>query len=301
MIKSKFYDTFLYSGESDLFNLRYKYLRNQIDYFVVIEGEVDFQNHYKGFNFFNEIDKYVDKSKIIYHQIKEEELLTYNTPSKKEFFSRNSIKSVLKKNGVEDDDIIIISDIDEIPNFEIIEDFDENRIYYLEQLFLYFYINYVNVTSPFWSSAFISKYSNIKDLDLNEIRFSNLKNSCIIKNAGWHFSYLGGVNTVFEKLNKLADNVHLFNYMSIKEVEMKINKGVDLFNRDLEWGCLKLDDIKKWNIFPLLNVDKYFLQNKLLQRKSLRIKFNIFLISINKKVFSFIISKLYKLRKNYTV
>ena len=132
----KIYDCFLYFDEDFLVDIRFNILNEFVDYFVIIEGSKTWQNNYKGFNF--DISKFQKfKDKIIY--LKAETLPEGENPWLRENFQRNYIFEGIK--SANDNDIIIISDLDEIPNPEKIKLFNKKKYAVFKQKHFYYKIN----------------------------------------------------------------------------------------------------------------------------------------------------------------
>ena len=76
----------------------------------------------------------------------------------------------------------------------------------------------------------------------------------IINDAGWHFSFLKDPSSI--KKRKIISYSHQeFNkeeFTNLKNIELKIKKGEDLFNRNIKYKAIKVDES-----FP-----KYILENK---------------------------------------
>ena len=107
----KIYDCFSYLDEDFLLSLRLKILDNYVDYFVIIEGDKTWQNNTKKLNF--DIEKFKEfKKKIIYIPITD--MPDGDNPYLRENFQRNAINRGLI--DAKNDDLIIISDLDEIPD-----------------------------------------------------------------------------------------------------------------------------------------------------------------------------------------
>ena len=107
----KIFDCFSYLDEDMLLDIRLNILDKYVDYFVIIEGNKTWKNNSKNFNF--DINKFKNfKNKIIYIPI--DDLPDGNDPYLRENFQRNCILRGIKK--ANDNDFIIISDLDEIPN-----------------------------------------------------------------------------------------------------------------------------------------------------------------------------------------
>ena len=121
-------DAFTYFNEKELVELRLKYLNSIVDYFVVIESNITFTGKEKKWNFPEVLKNNLKEfsHKIQYHQlnikleeIKNEESWIIDNIKGDDFwrienFQRNYIKKACK--NFSDDDILIISDLDEIPD-----------------------------------------------------------------------------------------------------------------------------------------------------------------------------------------
>ena len=107
----KIYDCFSYWDEDLLLDTRLNILNEYVDHFVIVEGNKTWQNNPKKLRFnLDNFQKF--KNKIIYIPV--EDLPEGDDPYKRENHQRNAISRGLK--NASDDDIIIISDLDEIPN-----------------------------------------------------------------------------------------------------------------------------------------------------------------------------------------
>ena len=115
----KIFDCVTYLDEDLLLDLRFNILNDYVDYFLVVESNKTWQNNNKKFNF--EINKFSKfNQKIIY--IKVENMPHGENPWLRENFQRNSISRGISTAA--DEDLIIISDADEIPNPKKIHEFN---------------------------------------------------------------------------------------------------------------------------------------------------------------------------------
>ena len=77
-----------------------------------------------------------------------------------------------------------------------------------------------------------------------------------IENAGWHFSYLGGVERIIKKLESFAHTEYnKEEFKDPKKIEEAISSGRDILGRDFHYKFIAIDDT-----FPkylLTNMDKY--------------------------------------------
>jgi len=119
----RIYDCFSYWDEDLLLDLRLNILNEYVDYFVIIEGNKTWQNNLKKFRFnIKKFEKF--EKKIIYIQVKD--MPDGQNPYLRENFQRNAINRGLE--GAREDDLIIISDLDEIPNPKKINNFKKKDI-----------------------------------------------------------------------------------------------------------------------------------------------------------------------------
>ena len=140
------YDCFSYWDEDLLLELRLNILNEYVDYFVIIEGNKTWQNNKKNFRFnINNFSKFKDK--IIY--IKVQDLPDGDNPYLRENFQRNAMTRGLDK--AEDNDLIIISDLDEIPNPNLIKNFNpKKRFAVFKQMHFYYKFNLLSKSNPFF-------------------------------------------------------------------------------------------------------------------------------------------------------
>ena len=112
----KIYDCFSYWDEDLLLDLRLNILDKYVDYFVIVEGNKTWQNNAKELRF--DINNFINfKDKIIYVPVKN--MPDGENPWLRENFQRNCIERGLTNSRPED--LIIISDVDEIPDLTNIE------------------------------------------------------------------------------------------------------------------------------------------------------------------------------------
>ncbi|MDB4108296.1 hypothetical protein N9672_01160 [Flavobacteriaceae bacterium] len=116
-------DCFTFFNELDLLEIRLKYLYDVIDYFVIVESDTSFNGKNKGLVFKKNKEKFKNYSdKIIYLPIKMKSFSDLEKAAwEREKYQRNCINDGLKKLNLYDDDLILISDIDEIPNKDVLQ------------------------------------------------------------------------------------------------------------------------------------------------------------------------------------
>jgi len=261
----KIYDCFSYLDEDFLLNLRLKILNDHVDYFVIIEGNKTWQNNSKKLNFDIEKFKYF-KEKIIYIPVTD--MPDGDNPYLRENFQRNAISKGLV--GAKNDDLIIISDLDEIPNPKNIKLFKSNmRFAVFKQLHFYYKLNLQSQKNPYWygSRICVKRYlkspqwlRNLKFKKRPFWRIDKLRLNNIIENGGWHFCNLKEPEKLLYKYKNLCetDDPYIFKekidkkYLNLEEIKKRVNNGEDIIGRDENFQPILLDEK-----FP-----DYILENK---------------------------------------
>lgn len=117
----------------------------------------------------------------------------------RERFQRNFISKILEE-VAQGDDLVIISDADEIARESALKDVDE--ITHLVMDDFYYYLNFVSEFQG-WSGAYAGKWRYLKGKNLSEERVK-MPRVKMIAHAGWHFGWLGGTEKIKEKLKSFA-------------------------------------------------------------------------------------------------
>jgi len=250
----KIYDCFSYWDEDLLLDLRLNILNDFVDYFVIVEGNKTWQNNFKKLQFdSNKFPKFKDK--IIYVPV--EDLPNGENPYLRENFQRNCITRGLKNSA--EDDLIIISDLDEIPNPKEILKFKPKLKYAaFQQMHFYYKFNLSNKTRPFWYGSRISVNKFLKSPQwLRNLKFKKrpfwridkLKLNNIIVNGGWHFCNLKTPEELLYKYKNLCetDDPVVFKekinekFLNLKSIKKKIETGSDIIGRNDHYVKVPID------------------------------------------------------------
>ena len=242
-------DSFLFFNEAELAELRIKYLNKIVDHFVVVEADITHQGSKKDWNFpkilKNNLAEFSEK--IQYHklnidleQIKNEESWIIDNVKgddawRIENFQRNYIKNACKK--FSNEDILIISDVDEIPSKEKLSfikscDFKKIAPIALEQHLFHMDCNYLSLES--WRGSIVTTMQLCNAFSPHKFRRARNRISHLT-DAGWSFSSFGGAEKVREKLESIAHRE--FNNEKYKSTDHIINcqkTGADLFHRKVK-------------------------------------------------------------------
>jgi len=210
----KIYDCFLINTELDLLEIRLKELYDVVDYFVIVEGANTFQGASKDLNLENNWDQFkLWHNKMIY--VKVTDMPNNGNAWHNEYHQRNSILRGL--DTADANDMIIISDCDEIPRRETIQHLKENpreicgfRIPYFNFKFNYMLIN--NIESyHVWITAGRKKYIGSPEqfrnnrFILNSLPYNSDDGQVrIYEHSGWHFTYLGDTEWIRNKIKSFA-------------------------------------------------------------------------------------------------
>ena len=259
------YDCFSYWDEDLLLDLRLNILNKFVDYFVIVEGNKTWQNNPKELKF--DISKYSKfKNKIIYVPVRD--MPSGDNPYLRENFQRNCIVRGLK--NASDEDIVIISDIDEIPNPEKIIKFKpKNKYAVFKQKHFYYKFNLISKSNPYWFGSrvcvkyYLKSPQWLRDLKfkkrpfwrLDKIRLNN-----IIDEGGWHFCNLKNPENLLYKYKNLCEtnDPHVFKekidekFLNIESIKKNIYYGKDLIGRNHDYISINIDES-----FP-----KYLIDNK---------------------------------------
>ncbi len=224
----RIYDCFMFYDEDLVADLRFNILDEHVTKFVVVESKFTHSGEKRNLLF--DINKYSKfKNKINYVILENEpsnlEIINDSDTAdkknskyimnalKRENYQRNGITNGLKE--ASPDDLILISDADEIPNLSNLElENINNEIILFKQNFYYYKFNLKLEDMP-WLGTKACKYKelkspqwlrNVKDKKYPfwrlDVLFSNKKYSNIkfIENGGWHFSNMKSPAEIEKKM-----------------------------------------------------------------------------------------------------
>ena len=283
----KIYDCTTYYAEDMMYDLRLNILNKDVDKFVVAEATYSHSGVPKKLNF--NIDNYPKfKDKIIYlvidkepegiHEIKKDDI---NAPALKRANSLKRIElsynAMLKAtNSATEDDLIILSDNDEIPNLKSKIFLQSNKdIIVFKQLFFYYKFNLHYDRLP-WFGSKSCKKKKLRSLSwLNNLKtkkypfwrldtfFSELKhiNIEIVDDGGWHFSHLMNPKEIYEKLTNFGHHSEFeLSGLQLKDIEEKVKQKKVFYNHFAD-----KTNTDNWNYdYPLKKIDNKILPEYLI-------------------------------------
>ena len=280
----------MYHNEDVILDLRLNFLSEFVDFFVIVESRYNHKGKKKKLNFninkfpnfknkiryliLNELPSNIDK--INDNDDEDEKSNKYILNGyKRDHFQRNYIT-----NGIEDgyaEDIVLISDIDEIPNLKKINIKSiKNKLIFFNQKMCYYKFNLYqknynwvgsrackkkNLLSPQWLRDVKAKSYSYWRIDA---MFSKKKYIDIffVENGGWHFSYLNTPQLIDEKLRSYAHHrEYELNSLAIYDIENRIKNKQSIYNLNMDQKKNQFSKGVKLNILGLDQLPEYIKNN----------------------------------------
>ena len=247
------YDGFTFFNELDLLELRLNELSDIVDKFIIVESHYTHTGKEKPLYYKENKERFAKFSDKIIHIVvdMEGEPDSSLDPWDRERNQRDSIAKGLV--GCSDDDIVCVSDVDEIPRSEKLAEYSvKDGLVCLEQDLHYYSIDMR--CEEKWNWFKILPYSMLKNMTPCQVRYTEAPKT--VKNAGWHFSFLGDIDMIIKKIESFAhheyDNDHFKNRERIKEA---IKNKVDVFERGMKYSSVKID--YTYPQYILDNIDQF--------------------------------------------
>jgi beta-1,4-mannosyl-glycoprotein beta-1,4-N-acetylglucosaminyltransferase len=220
----RYFDCFSYFSEIELLKIRCEELKELNPIHVLVESTFTHTGDKKSLHF--EENKHLFKDYNIRHVIVED-MPNSGEPWDNEKFQRNCAIRAL--HDVEDDDVIGIFDLDEIPRKEAVAYYDKRMGvagFTMEK-----YSCYLNLLEGIqnWNVGKCSTWNIVKKSTLSDIR--NMGPNFIINYAGWHMSFMGGLDRMYEKLFAFAHQ-EANNAKLLDSLEYKYATGQSLWGDD---------------------------------------------------------------------
>ncbi len=259
----KIIDSFIFYNELKLLNYRLSILDEHVDYFILVESTHTFSGHSKKL-FYDENKSLFKKfnHKIIHIVVTD---FPYKYPNinysmnhqwLNEYHQRNSIKNGIKdldlsysaepnsdrsraKAGDLDlTDIILTSDVDEIPDPRVLDlikqdklEFNKNTLNRLALDMYYYNLNFRVGNGQNWHGIKLMTYKAYKEMSLTFQQMRIWEHSHpvpIIPNGGWHLSYFGDVEFIMTKIKSFShQEYNNEKYIDKNKLEENIKNGIN--------------------------------------------------------------------------
>jgi len=250
----KIIDCTTYFAEDLMLDVRFNILNDYVEKFRIVESKYSHSGEKKNLNFdINNYSKFKDK--IEYLVIEEEpEGIVKNINNDSSIKRINSLLRIEQSydfivNAIKnfsDNDLICLSDNDEIPNFES-KTFKEsnNDIFIFKQLFFYYKFNLFYDLMPWYGTKACKKKKlisfswlrNLKnkkypwwrfDTYLSKTKQTNIQ---IVNDGGWHFTNLKTAEDIHKKLSNFGHhNEYDESGLTIKDIQYCIDNRIVNYN-----------------------------------------------------------------------
>ena len=287
------YDCFQYFDEDFLLDLRLNILDKYVKKFIITEATYTHNGSKKKLNFdINKFKKFKDK--IIYivveknppeikkindkdGEIEKNRKLILNAMAR-DYFQRQNLSRGFE--NINENDIVMISDLDEIPNLKNLDfnDINNKIIIFQQKMFYYklnlFYDNFIwhgtkackkkDLLSPQWLRNIKAKKFPVWRFDLffSRKKYTNLH---FVKNGGWHFTYLKTPEELQKKLLNFAHHLEFEKSgINIKDIQKLVNEKRIIYDHNTD----KKDYIKRWSgEKKLKNIEDNYLPDYIVANK----------------------------------
>ena len=287
----KIFDCFMYFDEDIVLDVRLNYLDKYVDKFIIIESKYNHKGE-KRTPLFN-----IDKFKKFENKIKY--ILTNKIPTgienikaddnkseiyrksifnawKRENLQRNQISEGLS--DAQEEDWVIISDLDEIPNLSEIKlkNINDNFVFFKQDM-MYYKFN-LRLENYIWVGSKACKMKNLESpqwiRDIKDRKYSwwrvdtyfskkKYNNILFVENGGWHFSYLKNPKDIEKKLKSYLHHIDYdLNPVGEKGIQEMINNKKTIYNIKADQKENKFDGTNKLNKININLLPSYILENK---------------------------------------
>ena len=267
------FDCITYSNTNEdlVLELRLNTLDEYVDKFVIVEATLDHAGNSKKL-YFN-INKFKNfKKKVRYIVVDDMPKNTKPFIYNRRYWHENIVRDEYQRNqimrglkDIKDEDLIIISDCDEIPNLETLSNIEIKKFAVFNQKFFKFKLNLLSPgQTPYQGSRIIKAKYLKKKITPQWLRYQYTKrikfwqfyryftNPIVIENGGWHFSFALSPENIRSKMNSYAHGELVNEKLTdLNFIKQRIENKIDIFSDD------KLIKLNIDSSFP-----KYLLKNK---------------------------------------
>ncbi len=286
----KVFDCFMYFDEEVVLDLRLNVLNDYVDYFVVVESNFTHRGEKRKLMFDpKKFEKFKNKLIYLVYDKQPENLeKIYDYDNEDEKSRKYILNAAQRENGqrnfilqglneAKNDDIVLVSDVDEIPNLENIDfkKINQKLIFFKQEMFYYkFNLKLPNII---WTGTKACKKKhlvspqwlrNIKDRRYSfyrlDILFSKTKYIDIefILDGGWHFS---NIKTATEIEHKLKSYLHHREFdenpMSKEEIDEIIKNKQAIYDLKVDKRINKIGNGSKLENYSLNKLPKFLQAN----------------------------------------
>ena len=284
----KIIDCTTYYSEDLMLDIRFNILNEFVDKFIIVESKFSHSGEQKKLNFdINKFQKFKDKIEYLIIE-NEPDGIIENIENSSEIKRKNSLLRIEQSydfimnalDDVDDNDLVCLSDNDEIPNFNS-EYFKKsnNDIFIFKQLFFYYKFNLFYDLIPWYGTKACRKKKLLSFSWLRNLKnkkypfwrvdtlFSNLKhmNLQIVEDGGWHFTNIKTAKDIYTKLSNFGHhNEFDVSGINVEDIQKCIDNKIVNYDHRADKSLEK-----KYNAnYKLRVVDDKILPNYLVKNKN---------------------------------
>jgi len=286
----KIFDCFMYFDEDLILDVRLNYLNKFVDQFVIVESVYSHNGEKRNPQFdIKKFKKFENKITYLLIDHQEKDFLPIKDTDTLNEVAGKKVMNALKRENYQrnflinglieatDEDWIIISDLDEIPNLEMNNLREcENKIVFFKQIMIYYKLNLYLAEFPWIGSKACKKsvlkspqwLRNIKDrnypwwrLDtfFSKTKYSNIN---IFENGGWHFSYIKNPEGIERKLKSYLHHAEYeMNPIDKEKISKLIEEKKAIYNLKVDSRLNKFDEVNKLKKLDLSLLPQYVKDN----------------------------------------
>lgn len=231
---NKIIDCFTFYNELKMLSFRLKELNNVVDHFVLVEATLTHSGQPKELIYQNNKHLFEEYNHKIVHVVVDDMPTDTSHMAQawdREHHQRDCIVRGVEQLDVKDTDIILVSDCDEIPDPELLNQIKHNgfnifkqdsnnkflfqanhnnketynnELFGLKQDHYYYNIHCKCAEKNVWYFSRILTYKKLLEIGgPQKVRMYDVGTS-FYSNAGWHFSYFGGVDRIIKKIESFC-------------------------------------------------------------------------------------------------
>lgn len=239
------YDCFLFYRELDILDIRLHELDSVVDKFVLVESTVTHMNKPKPLYFQKNKERFKSFEKKIIH------VVVKDSPDVTNPWILNDYQFSQMMQGLKQckpNDVILYGDLDEIPKAATVakckRSFKKNSVFI--QRLSYYYLNCMQYPTATWPGTHIIRYKDLINLKNTWIA-KYTKPGEIIEDGGWHFSYMGGVKAIQEKISNMAhQEFNTEKYNTPEKILQSIYSQKDLFEHGIRFRRENVDVLPEY-------------------------------------------------------
>ncbi len=280
----------MYFDEDVVLDVRLNTLNEYVDNFIIVESLFSHKGEKRNLKF--DIKKFSKFEKKITYLVYEKEPYEIKNINESDTENEKSVKYIInaahRENGqrnfiteglkkANQEDIILISDLDEIPNLKNVNfnNLKENLIFFNQEMFYYRFnlklpnYNWVgtrscakkNLLSPQWLRNIKDKNYPFYRIDtyFSKNKYSNIK---FIDNGGWHFTNLKSSHEIKHKLKSYLHHREFdLNPLALNDIEKLIKEKKAIYDLNVDKRSQKIGDGNKLESYDIKKLPSYIFKN----------------------------------------